>query len=126
MASPAEKRFQKEFGSADLEQTDRESVAALLGEALDGRKDFQRDLFVLLASDPRVPCAGWFDPEKGETVPCEHGRVIRLRFHDSSAPDGRSEAWRRRAPYGEIRCVSCGSMHFMPEYRKNVLARTEV
>jgi hypothetical protein len=71
---------------------------------------FSRDLFVLLASDPLVPCAG-HDEE-----PCPDGRVIRIGMHLSTdekpLPHGRSAAWEQRAPYGQIRCVSCGAKQF--------------
>ena len=68
--------------------------------------DFRPDLFVLLASDPLVPCAG----PPGSV--CPHGRMMRMRFHNSASPDGRSLLWQRRAPYGKIRCVSCGGPQF--------------
>jgi hypothetical protein len=114
MTSPALKRFRTTFqpiadaiASVDVDQEDREAVAEAVAEALDGRPDFRRDLFKLLASDPLVPCAGY----DGE--PCPHGRVIRQAMHLSSAPDGRSAIWKQRAPYGEIRCISCGSKQFL-------------
>lgn len=114
----------------DIDQEDREKVAAALADTL--RESvigayLNRDLIRLLASDPLVPCAGYDIPVHGETtehVDCPNGMVIRQMFHNSDAPDGRSAMWKQRAPYGEIRCVSCGSMQFIPEYRDNVLART--
>jgi hypothetical protein len=111
MAPPAIKRFDKRYlpiadaiASVDLDQEDRELVALAVTEALKGQPDFRADLFGLLASDPLVPCAG---PEGSEDG-CPHGRIIRIGMHLRDGPDGRSYAWRRRAPYGVIRCVSCG------------------
>lgn len=115
MASPAMKRFDKRYlpianaiASVDIDQVDRETIAHEVAMALssDNRTypDFKFDTFVLLASDPLVPCAG---PE-GTDEGCPHDRHIRIGMHLSDAPDGRSYAWRRRAPYGQIRCVSCG------------------
>jgi hypothetical protein len=112
--NPAQKRFEARYtpiadaiASLDLDQEDREAVAKAVADALSasGQKinpAFRHDLFVLLASDPLVPCAGF----GGQ--PCPHGRVIRVAMHLSSAPDGRSVQWRQRAPYGQVRCVSCG------------------
>lgn len=107
---PALKRFNRSYkpiadaiASVDLGQVDREAIARSVGDALEGQPDFRHDLFVLLASDPLVPCAG----HHGN--PCPHGRVIRQAMHNSSAPDGRSAIWAERAPYGRIRCVSCGA-----------------
>lgn len=104
----------------DLDQEDREKVAeAVVGALVEsriGRLVEHPEVYVLLASDPLVPCAGW--DADGEQHDCPNETVIRQRFHLSSAPD-------QRAPYGEIRCVSCGAMQFLPEYRENVLARAE-
>ncbi len=114
MASPAMTRFNKRFlpianaiAMCDLDQEDRELVADAVTEALYAEKDFDPDLFRLLASDPLVPCAGW----KGRA--CPDGRNIRIAMHLSMAHDGRSDAWRQRAPYGRIRCVSCGAKEFI-------------
>lgn len=111
---PALKRFNAKYGviadaiaSVDLDQEDRETVAEAVTDALTGQQDFKPELFRLLASDPLVPCAG----SGGE--PCPHGRVIRIAMHLSDAPNGRSEAWRQRAPYGSIRCISCGAAEFI-------------
>lgn len=105
--NPARKRFQREFGPiADalarvaLDQSDRERVAEAVAGALEGRRDFRRDLFVLLASDPLVPCAG-------NEGPCPNGYEIRIAMHDRTAEDGRSVAWRATPP--TVRCVSCGA-----------------
>lgn len=113
-SSPAMKRFNRKFqpiadaiAMCDLDQEDRELVADAVTEALTGQTDFRPDLFRLLASDPLVPCAG----SGGE--PCPHGRVIRIAMHLSIAPQGRSQAWRQRAPYGHIRCISCGAAEFI-------------
>jgi hypothetical protein len=117
---PSVKRFYRKFvpiadaiASLDLDQEDREMVAQAVADALDGverQTDFHQhyDLFVLLASDPLVPCAG----HHGQ--PCPHGRVIRQAMHNSSAPDGHSAIWAQRAPYGQIRCISCGAAEFIP------------
>lgn len=109
--NPALKRFHKQFGAmadtiatADVHQVERERMAEELANDLNGKPDFKRDLFVLLASDPLVPCAGIGDE------PCPHGRKIRIPMHLSSAPDGRSKAWSARRP--TVRCISCGSAHF--------------
>ena len=95
------------IASADIRQTDREAVARTVGIALANgdpaiAAHVNAGVFVLLASDPLVPCAG------GDEVGCPYQRVIRIPMHDSHAADGRSNAWRERAPYGQIRCVSCG------------------
>jgi hypothetical protein len=112
--NPAMKRYMKRYAKVadaisalDLAQVDREAVADAVAAALEGQPDFRPDLFRLTASDPLVPCAG----AHGE--PCPHGRVIRIAMHLSDAPDGRSKAWEPRAPYGKIRCVSCGSAQFL-------------
>lgn len=112
--NPALKRYRRRFGGAadalarlDLDQEDREAVAAALTEAFRGQADFRPDLFQLTASDPLCPCAGAL----GE--PCPEGREIRIAMHLRSAPDGRSAAWSRRRP--EVRCVSCGSRHFLEQ-----------
>ena len=114
MASAQQNRFNKRYkpiadaiAMCDLDQEDRELVAESVTEELIGQPDFKPDLFRLLASDPLVPCAG----SGGE--PCPHGRNIRIAMHLSMAHDGRSEAWRQRAPYGQIRCVSCGAKEFI-------------
>lgn len=99
------------IASADVDQEDRERIAGAVGASLDTQLfGFSEEAFVLLASDPLVPCAG----VDGEG--CEHGRVIRIPMHLSSSPDGRSEAWEQRAPYGRIRCVTCGAKKFVPGY----------
>lgn len=110
--NPSVKRFTRVYvpiadaiASADIGQCDRERVASAVADALAGRADFARDAFALLASDPLVPCAG----PRGTDGPCPHGRVIRTAMHDRSAPDGRSPLWAQRAPYGEVRCVTCGA-----------------
>ena len=93
---------------ADIGQIERERVAETVAAAL--RIDpkiaahVKRDAFVLLASDPLVPCAGPRDSDDG----CPHDRVIRIMMHNRESPDGRSKAWEARAPYGRIRCTSCG------------------
>jgi hypothetical protein len=118
MTTVAAKRFERAGFKAiadaiallDLDQEDRESVAEAIGDALDGTAHFQRDLFVLLASDPLVPCAG------SRYGPCPDARVIRQAWHDRSAPDGRNPMWRRRAPYGDIRCARCGAEEFSPGF----------
>jgi hypothetical protein len=109
MTPPAVKRFQKHYGKVadaiallDLDQVEREHVAEAVAAALDGAPDFKRDLFVLLASDPLVRCAG-----PGDDEPCPHGRVIRIAMHLKDAPDGRSAAWAPRPP--TVRCVTCGA-----------------
>lgn len=141
---PDTKRFDAHFrpladavAALDLDQHDRESVAVALADAIETEvpkatesrgtsqdtrtwlRGWRRDLFVLLASDPLVPCAG----AKGE--PCPHGRVIRIRMHNSTPekplPYGRSLAWRRRAPYGEIRCVSCGAREYVEDWNNGGL-----
>jgi hypothetical protein len=121
MASPAIKRFNRKFlpiadaiACCDLAQTDRELVAEAVTDALIGQVDFRADLFKALASDPLVPCAG----ANGE--PCPEGRVIRIAMHLSTGPNGRSAAWREHAPYGKIRCVSCGARQFIPEYERSL------
>ena len=109
--NPAVKRFNKQFGgiadaiaSVDIDQEDRERVAEAVADALDGRRDFKRDLFVLLASDPLSDCPG----SGGE--PCPHGARIRTPMHLRDAPDGRSKGWERRKP--KRWCVSCGAREF--------------
>lgn len=122
MPSAAMNRFDKRYlpiangiASADIDQEARELVARTVADAIKevGARhmpDFKHDLFVLLASDPLVPCAGTKDG------PCPHGRVIRIAMHLSNAPDGRSAAWEQRAPYGRIRCVTCGAAEFIPGF----------
>jgi hypothetical protein len=136
--NPGAKRFQAHFepmanaiARLDIDQEDRERVAVAVADAISSEvaeaaerhgtsqdtrtwlRGWRRDLFVLLASDPLVPCAG---PGDGE--PCPHGRVIRIAMHDSTAekplPAGRSAAWRRRPPV--VRCVSCGAQRFRQQY----------
>ena len=116
--SPSMKRFNKRYlpiadaiASVNIDQEEREAVAQEVAHAIEkaGSRDFpdfRPDLFVLLASDPLVPCAG----PPGSV--CPHGRMMRMRFHNSASPDGRSLLWQRRAPYGKIRCVSCGGPQF--------------
>ena len=125
--NPSIKRFKKNYegvadaiARADLDQEDREELAAAVADSFAAKNDpdFRRDLFVLLASDPLVPCAGFDHYETGDHVDCPEGRLIRIGMHLSDAPDGRSRAWRRRAPYGRIRCVSCGAAHFSPGYQE--------
>ncbi len=96
----------------DLDQEDRERVAYAVADALDGL-GIPKDVFRLIASDPYVPCAG----AKGH--PCPWGRSIRIAMHLSSAPDGRSAAWEQRAPYGQIRCVTCGAAEYVEGYAEN-------
>lgn len=110
--NPAAKRFAKTFepiadavAKLDIDQEVREEVAEALAEALDGRPDFRRDLFTLIASDPLCPCVGHGDE------PCPDGTLIRVAMHYSGADDGRSAAWERRRP--AVRCIGCGSAHFM-------------
>lgn len=114
MPSARQNRFNKRYlpianaiAMCDLDQEDRELVADSVTEELIGQPDFDADLFRLLASDPLVPCAG-----SGGHV-CPHGRNIRIPMHLSMAFNGRSDAWRQRAPYGQIRCVSCGAKEFI-------------
>lgn len=109
--NPALKRFWKEYGpvadtlaSADIDQVERERMAEELADKFDGRPGFKRDLFVLVASDPLVLCAG----AGGE--PCPEGHRIRIAMHWRGAPDGRSKAWEPQAPV--VRCVSCGAREF--------------
>ena len=102
------------IASVDIAQTERELVADAVTEALKGSPDFRPDIFRLLATDPLVPCAG----AHGE--PCPEGRVIRIAMHLSTAPNGRSAAWREQAPYGQIRCISCGAKEFVPGYAEAV------
>jgi hypothetical protein len=116
------KRFNRQYlpiadaiARLEIEQTEREMIAEAIGNAISDAgprvyPDFRYDLFVLLASDPLVECAG----HHGEPYP--HGRVIRIAMHNSNAPEGRSEAWRHHAPHGSIRCVSCGAAEFIPSY----------
>lgn len=67
--NPAAKRFQKTYGpiadavsSVDIGQTNREAVALALANALDGRPDFRRDAFLVIASD-RAPRQATADDE---------------------------------------------------------------
>jgi hypothetical protein len=107
--NPAHKRFVKQFqpiadaiARVDIDQEDREAVARSVTNALAGRPDFKDELFLLLASDPLVDCAG---PAPGQG--CPHDRRIRVAMHYSGAEDGRSKAWQRRMPV--VRCVTCGT-----------------
>lgn len=102
------------IASADVDQEDRERVARAVGDSLSRvvLQEFDRDVFVLLASDPLVPCVG----ADGEG--CPHERVIRIPMHLSSAPDGRSKVWAQRAPYGDILCVTCGSEKYVKGYKE--------
>jgi hypothetical protein len=124
--NPAMKRYQKQYGAAadavsrlDVDQEVREQVAAALADAFDGQADFKADLFRHVASDPLCACAGPSADEFAE--PCPHGREIRVSMHLSSAPDGRSAAWKREKPV--VRCISCGASVFVPGYADNKEAR---
>lgn len=106
------RRFERQFepianviASADIDQEDRERLAQAMTDALDGRPDFKRDLFLLLASDPLCDCPG------AAGKPCPHGARIRIPMHLRDAPDGRSKAWARRKP--TVRCVDCGARQFV-------------
>lgn len=129
MASPAMKRFNQQYvpiadaiARLEIDQEVREAVAEAVADGIEAatvgtsrraaNPDFIRDTFVLLASDPLVPCAGYQDK------PCPHGRELRVAMHLSSAPDGRSKAWQREHPSG-IRCVSCGAATFVEGYAEN-------
>ena len=108
MASPAEKRFIREYkpiadavSRLDIDQTVREQVADALTEALAGRRDFAPKLFRLLASDPLTACAG-----PGEGEPCPYGRELRIGMHNSRDPLGRSAVWEPRKP--SVQCANCG------------------
>ena len=125
MTAPRQKRFERDFqpiyngiASADIPQQVRERVAGWVGQKLlDDRRlsGDQHKLFVLLASDPLVPCAGFGDE------PCPEERVIRVGMHldfDPFNPEdeaGRSQAWKAERP--TIRCVSCGAKEFVPGHR---------
>jgi hypothetical protein len=105
---PEIKRFNQRYGpvadaiaSVDIEQDDREKVARSVANGLLGQQDFRLDLFLALATDPLVDCAG---PVPGRG--CPHGRRIRVVMHDRHAEDGRAASWQRRLP--EVRCISCG------------------
>jgi hypothetical protein len=123
--TPAIKRFNRRYlpiadaiASVNIDQEAREAVAEEVAHAITAAgardfPDFRHDTFVLLASDPLVPCAGTRDG------PCPHGRVMRIGMHLSSAPDGRSLAWEQRAPHGRIRCVSCGAAEFIPGFSES-------
>ena len=130
MASPSRKRFEREYqpiydaiASLDVPKVIRERVAGAVGKALyedharhpHRMSSEQHKLFVLLASDPLLPCVGYGDD------PCPDARVIRVGMHlnfdpfDPENPLGRSQAWEMvRHP---IRCVSCGAKHFTPGHR---------
>lgn len=122
--NPARKRFLRKFGRAadeiallDIDQEVREDVAAAVTRGLDGTADFDPTVFRLLASDPLCECAGSTHPRTGEHVPCPNGVRIRIAMHLSTAPDGRSKAWRQRKP--EVRCVTCGAKQFVPGYAES-------
>ena len=83
----------------DIDQEDRERIADAVADALGATRlatHFHRDVF-----DPLSPCIGSRDG-----TPCPEERLIRIGMHLSSAPDGRSEMWRKRRP--QVRCVGCG------------------
>lgn len=104
----------------NIDQEAREAVAEEVAAALDStfrRVGIDVGAWTTLASDPLVPCAG----ASGE--PCPEGRVIRIAMHLSDAPDGRSAAWQQRAPYGELRCVTCGAAQFIPGFAENRAAQ---
>lgn len=120
----AEKKFKQRYepiadviSRADIAQVDREKLATAMGDALRaiargrGDTDFLHDAFVLIASDPLVKCAGYDDPEGAGHVDCPDDIEIRVGMHLSSAPDGRSQAWRPRLPVR--RCARCGAVQFM-------------
>ena len=111
--NPAVKRFNKEYlpqadaiSRMDVPQAEREKIAADIAASLRGKRDFREDLFLRLAGDPLVKCAGYDD------TPCPHGREIRVHRESFTGPRS-----------GAVRCVSCGAMQFIPQYRKNVEAR---
>ncbi len=113
MASPALKRFNKEYLSQadaisrmDVPQAEREKIAADIAASLVGKRDFREDLFLRLAKDPLVMCAGY------EDTPCPHGREIRIHRESFTGDTA-----------GKVRCVSCGAMQFIPQYRANVESR---
>lgn len=126
MTAPRQKRFEREFepiyngiALADVPQEVREEVAGLIGRRLYDEQRLSGDqhkLFVLLASDPLVPCVGHGDQ------PCPDGHVIRIGMHlnfnpfDPKNPEGRSEAWEAERP--TIRCISCGAAEFVPGYER--------
>lgn len=127
--NPAEKRFLKKYGAVadavsrlDVPQTTREEIAAKLTEAFEsvGDHDFKPSTFRLIASDPLCACVGYTHRETGELVPCPEAREIRIGMHLSSAPDGRSAAWRPEKPTA-IRCVECGAMEFAPGFQESRL-----
>jgi len=88
---------------ADIPQTEREKLAESVADALETIPRFNRPSWQLIASDPLCECAGH------DGKPCPSGMKIRVGMHLSSAPDGRSEAWRMEKP--EIRCFGCGMAH---------------
>lgn len=105
------RRFERQFepianviASADIDQEDREHIAQAMTDVLDGRPDFKRDLFLLLASDPLCDCPG------GGGQPCPHRARIRIPMHLRDGPNGRSRVWAQRKPV--VRCVSCGAREF--------------
>ena len=119
--NPAMKRFVQRYqpvydavASSDISQTDRDLLAADMGARLReaGAKDFIHDTFVLLASDPLCPCAG-FDRDDVH-YDCPNGTIIRVGMHLRSAPDGKAASWMEHKP--AIRCVGCGARHFNPDY----------
>jgi hypothetical protein len=105
---PKLRRFQRSFGPA------YNGIAAA--------EDFIHDTFVLLASDPLVRCAG-YDLD-GLHHECADGVEIRVRMHDSGAPHGRSTQRAERAPYGQLRCVTCGSRQHVPAFAANAKEAT--
>lgn len=110
---PEVKRFVKRYqpiydtiARLNVDQEVREQVARALYGSLSGQPDFKSELFLNLASDPLVDCAG---PRPGQG--CPHGREIRVSMHDHNAPDGRAANWQSTLP--EVRCISCGAERFM-------------
>lgn len=121
----AAKEVADAIASIDIDQEAREALAVDTFDRL-GRttlfasiRDTLQNPYARVAADPLVPCAG-YDGEATH-VPCPDGHVIRIGMHLSTDeepfPKGRSKAWEQRAPYGKIRCVSCGARQFTPGYR---------
>jgi hypothetical protein len=106
--NPATKRFDKRYSpiydtiaQLDIAQSERETIAEALGDALVGQPDFRRDIFVLMAKDPLGPCAGPGDEPYSQ--PCLHGRMMRT-YHSQVHPDCRRPLrW----------CISCGAHRFV-------------